>query len=158
MPRNYWMLVITPENFAVTRSLGYTVQGFTALSRKKAERMEAGDRLLYYLSGAQQFAATATVASTIFEEHTPLWRYHKEGEDFAYRIQIKPEVVLDDPASFLDAREIGPRMEYVKRWVPETWPLAFVGELHLIPRKDFSLVEEEMRKVANRRRRSQAAV
>ncbi len=50
MPRNYWMLTITPENFKVTRDLGLTVQGFTTLSRKKVERMEVGDRLLDYFT------------------------------------------------------------------------------------------------------------
>ena len=55
---------------------------------------------------------------------------------------------LDDEVDFLDARQIGPRMEYVKKWTPERWPLAFHSTLlHLIPRKDFSLIEEEMKKI-----------
>jgi len=51
----------------------------------------------------------------------------------------------------MDAREISPRMEYVKKWTPEWWPLAFIGDLHLIPRKDFSLIEDEMKKLISAR-------
>ena len=68
-------------------------------------------------------------------------------EDFPYRINIKPTVVLDEEL-FIDAHQIAPRMEYVKRWTPERWPLAFMGELHIIPRNDFALIEIEMERLA----------
>ena len=89
-----------------------------------------------------------TLTSTCFEEDTVHWRSHKLEETFPYRVPIKPAVVLDDEVDFLDARQIGPRMEYVKKWTPERWPLAFHSTLlHLIPRKDFSLIEDEMKKI-----------
>ena len=152
MPRNYWMLVISPENFRITRELGFTVQGFRSVLRRRVERMEVGDRLLFYLSWAQRFAATATVTSTYFEDHTPAWKSHKPDEGYPYRVHIEPTVDLEED-EFLDARQIGPRMEYIKKWMPEWWPLAFQGDLHLIPRKDLSLIEEEMKKVASARTR-----
>ncbi|MBI4311227.1 MAG: EVE domain-containing protein [Chloroflexi bacterium] len=151
MPRNYWMLTITPQNFKVTRDLGLTVQGFTIVSRKKVERMEIGDRLLYYITSVQQFPASATVASTFFQEDTPLWRSHRPEELFTHRVRIKGEVALE-PLEYMDARDIAPRMEYVKKWIPEEWPWAFIGELHLIPRKDFSMLEDEMQKIVQKRR------
>ena len=150
MPRNYWMLVVTPENFRITRELGFIVQGFRIAQRRKAERMEVGDLMLFYLSRARQFAATATVASTFFEEHDPVWESHKADEDHPYRVHIEPAVVLEEE-EFLDARQIGPRMDYVKRWIPEWWPLAFEGDLHLIPRKDFAMIEEEMKRLVSTR-------
>ena len=60
-------------------------------------------------------------------------------------MKTKPDVVPDDD-HVLDARFIAPRMEYVKRWAPEDWPLAFQGLLHLIPKRDFQLIEHEMRR------------
>ena len=147
MPRNYWMLVLSPDNFLVTREQGFTVQGFRSTMRRKAERMEVGDRMLFYLSWVQKFGATATVASTHFEEHTQLWKYHKPGEAFPHRVHIEPAVVLEEE-DFIDAHQIAPRMDYVKRWIPEWWPLAFQGDLHLIPRKDFALIEDEMKRLA----------
>ncbi len=152
MPRNYWMLVITPENFRITRDMGFVVQGFRSPQKRKVQRMEVGDRLLFYVSGIRRFAAAATVTSTYFEEHTSVWRSTRPEEDFSYRVHIERAVSLAED-EFLDALQIGPRMEYVKKWTPERWPLAFQGELHIIPRVDFSLLEDEMKRVASARAR-----
>jgi hypothetical protein len=57
------------------------------------------------------------------------------------------------PYEYLDARQIAPRMLYVKRWAPEDWPLAFQGQVHLLSSQDFSLIEHEMRRTADRRSR-----
>ena len=147
MPRNYLMLVVSPENYSVTREREFTVQGIRGNQKRKAQRMEVGDRILFYLTGVQKFAATTTTTSTFFEEHTPLWTNYDPNEDFPWRIKMEPTVVLDED-HFIDARLIAPRMDYVKKWIPEWWPLAFVGEIHIIPKKDFSLIEEEMKKLA----------
>jgi len=152
MARNYWMLVISAENFRITREMGFTVQGLRTTLRRKAERVEVGDRLLFYLSWVKRFAATVTVTSTYFEDRSPVWKAHKPGEDYPYRVGIEPAVVLEED-EFLDVRQIGPRMDHVKKWTPEWWPLAFQGDLHLIPRKDFSLIEEEMKKLVSARAR-----
>ena len=148
MSRNYWMLVISLENFRITREQGFTVQGMRTSLRRKAKRMEAGDRLLFYISWAQRFAATATMTSAYFEDHSLLWKAQDPAEDYPCRVSIEPATVLEEE-EFLDARQIAPRMEYVKRWVPEWWPLAFQGDLHLIPRKDFSRIEDEMKRLVS---------
>lgn len=148
MPRNYWMLVISRENFHTTREQRFTVQGLRSSQGRKAQRMEVGDRLLFYISGLRRFAAAATITSTYFEDHALLWKDHNPKEDFPYRVRIEPSVALEDQ-DWLDARQVGPRMDYVRKWTPEWWPLAFVGDLHLIPRDDFALIEDEMKKVAS---------
>jgi hypothetical protein len=145
-PRNYWMLVMTPENFNITRNSGFKVQGATSSQRKKTLRFEPGDRLLFYLSEVRKFSATATMTSKYFEDHTHIWTSPRSEEDFPHRAQIKLDVVLNEE-DYIDARIIAPRMEYVRRWPPEAWPLAFTGNLHLIPRNDFTLIEGEMRRI-----------
>ena len=48
-----------------------------------------------------------------------------------------------------DAMILGPRLEYVKKWLPENWPLAFLDRLHLLPQRDFRLIEGEMRRITS---------
>ena len=57
MPRGktYWMVADSVENFRITRELGFTVQGMASRQRRKAQRMEPGDRLLLYITGIQGF-------------------------------------------------------------------------------------------------------
>jgi hypothetical protein len=151
MPGSHWMIVTTPENFEITRERGYNALGLKARHRKKAERMSAGDRVLFYISHARVFPATATVAAGFFEDHRVIWRNNERRPDvFPWRVPIRPEVVLE-PYEWLDARQIAPRLLYVKRWAPEDWALAFQGQIHLLSASDFLLIEREMRRVVERR-------
>ena len=51
---------------------------------------------------------------------------------------------------------LAPRLEYVKRWPPEDWPLAFFDRLHLLPQRDFRLIEGEMKRNLSMRRKQEA--
>ena len=113
------------------------------------QRVGPGDRVLFYLSHQRCFAATATVTSQCIEAHGLPWE--KEGDvEWAYKFDIQPDCVLavDD---YMEAHYIGPRLDYVKKWLPEEWYLAFQGNLHLLPKRDFQLLEDEMRKVHRKR-------
>lgn len=151
MPGSHWMIVLSPENFDATRRAGFTVQGVKSRHRKKAERMIPGDRLLFYVNQLQVFPATATVTSTYFEEPTPLWTSHeRRPELFPWRVHIRPDIVLE-PYEYVDARQLAPRLLYVKRWAPEHWALAFQGNVHLLSSADFALVENEMQRIVKGR-------
>jgi hypothetical protein len=143
---NYWMLSMPEEHFNVTRDQGYKVQGFGIRQRRKTDRMVKGDKLLFYVKGLRVFPVAVTIISTVFEDETPLWLSTQANELYKYRVRTRAELILR-PDQYLQANQIAPRMEYVRRWPPEMWPHAFWEELHLLPRKDFELIEEEMRKV-----------
>ena len=150
------MVASSLENFHITRDLDFTMQGMMIRQRRKAQRMEPGDRIVYYITGVQRFGATATVTSKCTEDHGSIWKSEGKADDFPWRVSIKADVALEDE-QFLDAREIGPRMEYVRRWPPEHWPLAFQGNLHILPKSDFELLEQEMWKVASKGSTSERA-
>lgn len=146
MPKNYWMVVTTPENFQTTRQLGFKVHGLKAHHQRKVQRIEPGDRILYYIGGQRYFAATATATSRYFEDRSP--QQQKDGDGVrTFNVSIQPEIVLDEK-DFIDARQLAPRLDFVRKWPPENWYIAFAqSNLHVLPKKDFLLVEEEMRKI-----------
>jgi hypothetical protein len=146
MGKTYWMLVTDQRNYEVTRKRGFAVQGVDSRNRRKAIRMVSDDRLIYYLADRRAFAATSTVTSGHFESHERIWQHHRSREDFPHRVNARPDLVLDEDL-WLDARQIGPTLEYVKKWAPEDWPLAFIGMLHIIPQRDFTYLEDEMRRL-----------
>lgn len=142
------MLVTTQEQLDVTRERGFSIQGIDTKNRRKAVRMGPDDRILYYVSDKKGFAATATVTSEAFEDHQPIWKHFREQETFPHRVKIEPNVVLHHE-QYVDGYQIGPTLEYVKKWSPERWPLAFYGMLHIIPQRDFNLVENELKRIDN---------
>ena len=144
-PRNYWMVAVSPEYYETTRDRNFDLLGLGEPQKKRAQRMELGDRVLYYVNGWRVFAAIAIVDSTYLEDHTPIWPSAEAGEDYAFRVRLRPSIVLKQK-EYLDTRLIAPRMQYVRKWAPEFWPLAFQGLLHLIPKQDFMMLEDEMHK------------
>ena len=150
MGKTYWMLVTTEENFEITRSRGFKTQGIESSQRRKASRFAREDRLLYYLVDRRAFAATATVTKERFEERSNVWNHHDANESFPHRIGLRPDVLLEAD-QFIDALEVGPRLDYVRKWAPEDWHLAFLGPLHILPQRDFSFIEEEMKRIRSPR-------
>ena len=136
----------TQENLDITRARGFSLQGVDTKNRRKAVRMGPEDRVLYYVSDKKGFAATATVTSDSFEDHEPIWKHHREQETFPHRVEIEANVVVEQP-DYVNGYQVGPTLEYVKKWSPDRWPQAFFGMLHIIPQRDFNLVEAELRRI-----------
>ena len=156
MPKNYWMFVQTLENFEISKELGFTIHGLKSRYRRRAQRMEPGDLVLYYVSGIRKWTAVVSISSKYFESHDPIWKStDRKGDDFPYRVKLSPSIVLDEE-DYIDALILGPRLEYVKRWVPEQWSLAFTESLHLLPQRDFRLIENEMKKALSRKRKKRS--
>jgi hypothetical protein len=150
MPGSHWMVSLTPENFEATLAHGFSMLGLKTRHRKKAERMVPGDRVLYFVSRLNAFPAIATISSTFFEDHRPIWvNYDQRADTFPWRVNVQPDIVLEPP-DWIDAYQIAPRLMYVKRWPPEDWPLAFQGSIHLLSSQDFKLIEQEMERILSR--------
>ena len=151
MERSYWMFVQSPENFEITRKLGFTLHGVGPKYRRRAERMKPDDRVLYYVTRIRKWTATATIASRYFQDRTPVWESSGNADGYPYRVKLAPAIVLREP-DYIDALILAPRLDYVKRWQPEDWPLAFFDRLHLLPQRDFRLIEAEMKRIVAPRR------
>ena len=155
MGKTYWLLVLTEENFRATADREFSLQGVDTRQRRKAVRMAEEDRMMFYISDRQAFAASTTLTSDHFEDHERIWKTHREEEDFPHRVKMRSDVVVDEER-WVDANQVGPRLEYVRKWPPEMWPLALVGTLRIIPQRDFTMLEEELKRAnidqSNRRR------
>ena len=145
MAKNYWMFVQTRDNFEITKNMGFRLHGLGAKHRRRADRMQPNDNILYYVRDTKSWLALATIKSKAFEDRSPLWNPTHRGEDFRYRVKIEPRLVLEDDEA-VNALLLAPRLEYLKRWVPELWPLAFMDSVHLLPQRDFRLIEAEMKR------------
>ncbi|MEX2314695.1 MAG: EVE domain-containing protein [Thermomicrobiales bacterium] len=142
-----WIIVGSPDNFAATRSLGFTVQGIKSRRRKTAEAMKPGDRIVWYITGVKAFAGYATITSEYYEDHTPIWKSRdpkKDAEDYPYRVSIQAELVLDDDA-FIPAEPVALQMAHVAKWPAANWTLAFQGNVHKIDDDDFELIVDALK-------------
>lgn len=139
-----WIIVGSPDNFAKTRELGFTVQGLKSRHRKKAERMQPGDLLAWYVTGVKGFAGIAAITSHYFESHDRIWGSSdpkKADEDYPFRVHIEAELVLPEEV-YAEAEPIARAMDYAKKWPAANWTLAFQGNVHEVSASDFALIRE----------------
>jgi hypothetical protein len=146
----FWMIVSSLENYRKTQERGFTVQGIKSRHRKRAETMKPGDHLLFYVTGRMVFTATCTLTSGMFEDHTHVWRSTRRDEDYPWRVRIRPDAVLEE-TEWVPAKDLAYRLEYVRKWPPEHWTLAFQGHVHQLLQKDFKLIEDEIRRLERAR-------
>ena len=126
MPRNFWMITCNEENFNITREMDFTRQGLKSEYRRKVQRVEKDDRLLFYVMGIRKFTATATVTASYKEEDAGFWK-NEGSATWPYLIGIKPELVLDEE-QYIEAGLLAHRLDYIRRWPPENWYMAFPGK------------------------------
>ncbi len=142
------MINTTRENFEITRDRGFDLLGVDASNSRKASQMAQGDRLIFYIRDDRKFAATATVASKSFRDGPRIWKHSSKRERFNNRVNIKLDE-LPSEDDWVDARQLGPTLEYVRRWPPEMWDLAFFGMVHILSKRDFDLLEGELCRYAD---------
>jgi hypothetical protein len=135
----YWMIVMSPENFARTKGLRFTQQGMKSRHKSKAERMAPGDGLCWYVTGVQAFAGTATITSPYFESHEKIWVSDGKPDDYPWRVKIRKENVVA-PESGVPAESLVSKLRFVRKWPKKNWHLAFQGNVHELPAEDFALI------------------
>lgn len=138
-----WLINTTRENYYITRDHGFGLLGIDTPSSRKASQMVPGDRIVFYVRDDRSFAATATVTDKCFDSDSPIWKHHSKNEKFRNRVPIEPDAIAED-GDWVDALQVGPTLEYIKRWPPEMWELAFFGMVHIISKRDFELLEGEL--------------
>ena len=141
-PKNYWMLTMTSETYTEVKTQGFKFLFMSKTSSKKLKRITNGDRFICYILHERNFQATATAISS-YSTNT----IKKETlKTFPFLIEAKKNITLTEKES-INAGILAPRLDFTKKWFPEDWPMAFLGNLHLISKLDFLLIETEFKRV-----------
>ena len=141
-----WLINMSRENFAITNERGFDLLGVDHPNSRKATQMAPGDRLLFYVREDRRFAATATVKSRSFQDNSAVWKSSSKRERFRNRVHIRSDHVADEDR-WVNGLQVGPTLEYVKRWPPEMWDLALNGMVHILSKRDFDYIEKELNRV-----------
>jgi hypothetical protein len=75
----------------------------------------------------------------------------KPGEDYPWRFEIRPEVVLDEPDRWVPAEDLLENLEFPRRWPRQHWRLAFQGNIRAWPDADYRVVRTALEAAAGRR-------
>ena len=141
--RTNWLLVSSAENFETSRARGFDIAGMKSRHRKKAERVQAGDRVLYYCTVVKSIGGVADVTGPYFEDHAPIWESNRPGEVYPFRFPV--EIIRARPVgNYLPLDGLVHSLEYPKRWPAANWTLAFQGNVHVLSDADFDKIAEQV--------------
>jgi len=139
-----WVLTGSPENYAVTHSLGLRLVGLKERRRRQAEQMEQGDRIVFYLTGHMCFAASVIITGELVEDRSLLWPGKPGRADpYPWRRATEPELVLEE-VDWLAAETLIDGLEHIRKWPREHWKLAFGGQLRTISTIDSEVLAHRM--------------
>jgi predicted RNA-binding protein len=141
----HWVLTGSLDNFRATRERDFRVIGAKERRRAMAERIEPGDRIVFYVTVVQALGGIVEVTGPMYEDRERIWP-GKPGKVDAYpwRFETRPVAVLEE-ADFIPAVELLDELEHVRRWPREHWQLAFQGQLRTVSAADAELLESRIR-------------
>ena len=143
-----WVLTGSLENFRATRERGFGLIGAKEKRRAMAERIQPGDRIVFYVTGVQAFGGLVRVDSDMFEDRSKVWPGKPgKADPYPWRFETSPIVVLGEE-SFVPACELAGELEHVSKWPLEHWHLAFQGQLRTVSERDARLLEGRIRAAA----------
>ena len=140
-----WILTGDVNNFRINVERGFDPIGFKERRRNQAAEVEPGDEIVFYVTGVQAFGGIARVRSAMFEDREPIWPQGKKKhpEDYPWRVEAEPVVVLDE-REFVPAESLLGELEHVRKWPAEHWHLAFQGQLRTISEADARLLRKRL--------------
>lgn len=135
-----WILTSSPDNHAATRETGFSVIGLKERNRKRAERIEPGDRIVLYLTKEMTFGGSIIVTGEMFEDRTKIWPGKPGNPDpYPWRFDTKPEIELS-PDQHVPAESLKDTLEHIGKWPAEHWKLAFQGQIREVGQADADLL------------------
>tara|TARA_B100001765_G_C19462202_1_gene319775 strand:+ start:555 stop:974 length:420 start_codon:yes stop_codon:yes gene_type:complete len=125
-----WILSLSYKEYLISNESKKGIQRFNKSDQRKINRMVSGDKLIYFIIDKNRFTGISELMSNDYDV--------LDNETIS--VKVKKYITLPIKNS-VDGDQVGPRLEYVKRWVPERWRLAMVGSLHIIQQNDYKLIE-----------------
>ena len=142
-----WLINAPRSYFDAVRERGLDLVGIDTANARKSRQMAPEDDLVFYVQESRTFVATARVTSRMFEGHEEIWTHPTHPKErYVSRVHISPSLVATDASQEVAGLQVGPTLEYVKRWPPEWWHLALFGMVHVLSQRDFDLLETELKR------------
>ena len=133
MSNTYWLINLKSEEY-IKNSSNKRNQIFMDKDKKKISRMSNGDKLIYYIGDKNCFVGISEIKSDAPEELT--------NKNLSIKVKKSNHLNINNS---VDGDQIGPSLDYVKRWAPERWRLAMVGSLHIVSQNDYNLINSSIK-------------
>jgi predicted RNA-binding protein len=145
-----WLCVVDESNWNVVTV--ENVWGVKEKDRKKLDRTQVGDFLVFYIKDSKQddirkdsvISGIFKINSKPYTDPHPLFAFSNELKDkFVYRVKIEPVIVPPKP---LDFRSIVSKLRFPKN--KKKWFLSLQVAMRELPYNDFAFIMSSLKKNA----------
>lgn len=144
-----WILTYSPANHDATRAHEFAAIGIKERNRRRASRIAVGDRVVLYLTGVQELAASVVVTGGLEPNRELIWLDRSGTIDiYPWRVQTRPEHVLDED-EWIPAASLIDALDHIQKWPRDHWTLAFQGQLRPLSAHDGQVLVERLRAAAS---------
>src|SRR3989344_2267094 len=140
---SFWLLVTHSANFKIMK-----LKNIAAMKAKRksfAEKVEVGDKVVFYLTKIGKFGGVAEFKSKFREDKSKIFTEEKPGEIHPWRFDVKFEVALDE-TKYVPSENFKEKLRYLKKWPAKYWKLGFQGNVHEIPKEDYEALVAVLKK------------
>lgn len=139
-----WVLTCSPENYASTRMHEFGAIGIKQRNRRRASRIAVDDRVVLYLTGVQELAASVVVTGGLTPNDELIWLDRSGTMDiYPWRFPTRPEHVLDE-SEWIPAETLVDSLDHIQKWPRAHWTLAFQGQLRPLSAHDEQVLVERL--------------
>ncbi|MDQ2973957.1 MAG: EVE domain-containing protein [Acidobacteriota bacterium] len=85
---NYYTDLFSPETYEAFSNSPRDVSGFRLTQRTAANKVQAGDRFICYVTRLSRWVGVLEILSTAYEDDTPI--FYEEQDPFVVRFKVKP--------------------------------------------------------------------
>lgn len=128
--RNYWLDLFTSQTWEEFIKAGASVSGFRESRWGYVQKMDRGDYLLCYLTGASRWVGILEVASKPFKDEAPIWK----DEVFPCRVNVKAVAMLT-PETGIPVKDMREQLSAFKLTKDNPYSLAWTGKFRGSPAK-----------------------
>ena len=96
MPKNYWMVVQTLDDYKISKDMDFKVHGLGPRFKRRVQRMEPDDRVLFYVEGIRMWTAITVITSKYFEDSEQIWNVKRKGDEMPYRCLLYTSDAADE--------------------------------------------------------------
>ncbi|MEC7837680.1 MAG: EVE domain-containing protein [Chloroflexota bacterium] len=143
MSNTYWLVNFSLKNFNISKKRSFDLLGFTKKDNKLTNKININDNVIFYVSDIKSFVGSAVVNSKKFYDKKKIWDIDEEEVKFPYRVNLKSTKILPEK-KYMSGYDIAPSLNYLKRWAPEDWYLAFLPPVHILSHLDYQIISHNI--------------
>lgn len=146
MSESYYMIITTPNDFAIDLKNKFKILGFPERNKKSVQKFKKGDKVVFYVLGEYLFGGIAEVTGEYFYDNkNQIWT--DPYDKWPSRINAKEIFLIEKFEDMVFLKDIWNDLSFVKQ--QKKWGVYFQGSFKKLSKEDYTVIENALKERCN---------